>query len=263
MFPIEWLRQFISWCSLPILVLLGLIFIRRRQYREFPLFFSYVFVTVLADSIRLIVYIVTRPPSLLPGYPFAYTYTYWISSLVGSVFAIMAVYEIFIKRLFADFYKIRFYRFLFPAVALTIVLLAILTAVLSPDQPWKLIGAADRVLVFIRVVFLGFFTLLMILMGREWTRYELGVAFGFGIFTAASFFTSAMWVQERNKDSLVSYLPTIAWDITCLIWLIAFGKVEKTMEEIPGEPLHNEVLDEAKKWEGTLKGWLAPPKKRR
>src|SRR5205807_3713861 len=206
MFPIEWLRQFISWCSQPILILLTLIFIRRRLHWEFPLFFLYVVVTALVIPIRFVVYIMTRPPSLFPAHPRLYSYTFWILSAVGSVFAILAVYEIFVKRLFAGFYKVRFYRYLFPAVGLIVGLLAILTAALSPDL--NNFSILDRVLVFIRVVVLGFFTFLMIVMGREWTRYEIGVAFGFVILTSVSFFTSAMWTQKQ-ESILVNYLPTI------------------------------------------------------
>src|SRR5437016_3953689 len=138
MFFLEWFRQFLNWCSLPILVLLSFILNRRRLYRDLPLFFSYVAVTASATFIRLIVYILTRPPLQVLN-PFSYSYIYWISSLLMSIFAVMAVYEIFIRRLFAGFYRVRFYRYLFPTVALAMILLALLTAILSPDQPWKFV----------------------------------------------------------------------------------------------------------------------------
>jgi hypothetical protein len=263
MFPIEWFRQFLFWCSLPLLLLLGLTLVRQRIYRELPLFFSYVAITALSTSVRLIVYIISRP--FLDAHSLAYSYTYWISSFVGSVLGFLAVYEIFVKRLFAGYYKVRFFRYLFPTVAVTITVIAIMTAVFSPDEPGKAwISATDRVLVLIRVILLGFFTFLMIVMGREWTRAELAIAFGFGVIAAASFFSSAVrpWFQNLNKDSLVSQLPTIAWDIACLIWLVAFMKRRKITEETTIKPINPEVLDDAKKWEGTLKGWLSPTKKR-
>jgi hypothetical protein len=264
MLPIEWLRLVVDWCSLPILVLLSLILLRRRFYRELPLFFSYVVVTSLSTFVRLIVYAVSRPPAFLHAHPFFYTYTYWISSLVMSAFAIMAVYEIFIKRLFAGFYRVRFYRYLFPTMAVAIVLFAILIAILSPQQPWMPIGVADRVVVFIRLISLGFFTFLMIVMGRAWTRHELAIVFSFGILAATNFFTSVMWGKNHkiDQDSLVSYLPTIAWDIACVIWLIAFGKSAKPLPDVAPKPIDPGILQEAKKWEGTLRGWLAPPKKK-
>jgi hypothetical protein len=260
MFPTEWLREFIFWCSLPILVLLGVILVRRGQYRKFPVFFTYVAVNALSTTIRLVAYVLTRPTLL--KHPLTYTYIFFISGFVTSVLALVAVYEIFVKRLFVGFYKVRFYRYLFPCAALTILLLAALTAMVSPDQPWKLVGVADRVVIFIRLVSLGFFTFLMIVMGRAWARHELAIVFGFGIIAAATFFTSAIWVQHRDKDSLLIQAPTVAWDIACLIWLIAFGRRESsTQQDIP-KPIDPEVLQEAKRWEGTLKDWLVPPKKK-
>src|SRR5947208_2974884 len=123
MFPIEWFRQFLYWCALPFLVLLGLILLRRRFYRELPLFFSYVVFAAISGFIRLIAYIVSRPSYFVSTHPHphAYSYTFWISSFIGSVFSILAVYEIFVKRLFAGYYKVRFFRHLFPAVAVTTV----------------------------------------------------------------------------------------------------------------------------------------------
>ncbi len=259
MFHIEWLRLFVSWCSLPILVVLSVILGRRRHYQELPIFFCYLVVTSISTFVRLVVFIASRPSE---AHPFVYAYTYWISSLIGSVLGLLVVYEIFVRRLFVAFYKIRFYRYLFPSIALAVILVTTLTAFLSPDQPWKLIGATDRILVLIRVISLGFFTFLMIVMGRQWQRYELATAFGFAIIAAPSLFTSIMWVKNDNKDSLVSYLPTIAWDIACVIWLVAFGKSPKPQQREPLEPINPEALEEAKKWEGALKNWLATPKKK-
>ena len=266
MFHIGWAQgilELLGWCSLHVLVLLAVSLARQRLYRELPFFFSYVSVTALSTLVRLVAYISKEflfpPNSYL--YVKLYGYVYWVSSLAMSMFAILAIYEIFIKRLFVGFYKIRFYRYLFPAAVLTILLLAVLTAVFSPDQTFKL---ADRVLVFIRLISLGFFTLLMIVMGRAWTRYELAIVFSFGIIAATNFFTSVMWGQNPKTDkySLVSYLPIIAWNIACVIWLIAFGKPEKPQQGEPPKPISPEVLQEAKKWEGTLKNWLTTPKKK-
>lgn len=260
MFSIDWLRLLVSWGNLPLVVLLSVIITWQKLYRDLPLFFSFVIVTTVLSCVRLVVFIVTRP--LLHVHPFVYSYTYWISSLVISMFGLLAVYEIFVKRLFAGFYKVRVYRYLFPAVALGIMLLAIVTAWFSPDQPWKIIGTADRIAVLVRLILLGFCTLLMIIMGRTWTRHEFAMVFGWGIISATSLFTSAMWVKKVDKESFVSYLPTIAWDAACIIWLIAFGKPAKLREQEPVKPIDSEVLEEAKKWEGTLKEWLATPKKK-
>jgi hypothetical protein len=254
MLSIEWFRHFLSWVSLPVLAVLAGIFLWRRLYREFPLFFSYIVVTELVTITRLVAYAIISTKS--------FSNVYWISNLLATVFGILAVYEVFVRRLFSGFYKIRFYRYLFPAIAITITILAVSTALLSPDKG-AFFGTLDRVLTFVRVALLGFFTALMLLMGREWTRYELGIAFGFGLLTAVSFFTSAMWIQPRYRNGIVNDLPRVAWDIACLIWLVCFGKPAKKAVAAPTKPINPEVLHEAKNWEGALKSWLTSPRKKR
>ena len=239
-------RYFFSWVSLPTLAVLAGIFLWRRLYKEFPLFFSYIIVISFVTIIRLVAYSMVTQES--------YSYLYWISSIVGSALAIMAVIEVFLRRLFAGFVRVRLYRILFPAVALIITLCAIFTALFSPDK-WAVFGVTDRVVTFVRVAFLGFFVALMLLMGRHWTKYELAISFGFSIHAAASFFTSAMWVHPRYRNSVVNDLPRIAWDIACFIWLLSFGKAEKPVDVVSTTPL-TETLSEAKKLEKTLKDWL-------
>jgi hypothetical protein len=251
MLSIEWLRYFLSWFSLPVLGMLVVVFLWRRLYKEFPLFFSYIVVTGLITIIRLVAY--ARIPAK------TYSDVYWISNLVGTLFGILAVYEVFVRRLFTGFYRVRFYRYLFPASALAITSLAVSLGFLSPNK-WAFFTMADHILTFVRVALLGLFVALMLVMGRQWTRYEFGIAFGFGLLTAVSFFTFALQSRFLHRGT---ELPRVAWDITCAVWLICFSKPVSEVESSSSEPLHPAILGEAKKWEGSLKGWLAPPPKKK
>ena len=239
----------LGWGSLPVLIVLAFILVRQKLHRIFPWFFCYIIINVLVGFIRFVAY------SRLSWN--SYDQIYWTLSIVGSIFAIMAVYEVFVRRLFIHFQRVGFYRFLFFVAALVVAILAVLTAS-WPDKWLSLFGVADRTLVFVRVALLGFFTLVMIFMGREWTRYELGIAFGFGVLTAMAFFSSAMLARSTQLAYSVRYLPTIAWDVACIIWLISFRKRVASAEGGPELEHNAEMLEEARKWRYALRNWLLP-----
>jgi len=164
-----------GWAALPLVALVALVVLYRRLVAAFPVFFSYLIVTEAVGIARLIG---------SSGSSKTNFYVYWISDIVYSLFALMATFELFIKHLFPKFYKVRFYRYLF-------VIAAILTAITSIAV--ALVSGHLRVLVTTiyvynlgRAAILAFFVLLMMVMGRQWKRLQLGIATGFALDVAAS-----------------------------------------------------------------------------
>lgn len=234
----------VAWFSLPTLMILVALLIWRRAFREFPVFFSYAVVSFLVTLVRLLAYQGTKR---------TYFYSYWISEVVLVFFALLATYELFAKRLFPRFYAVRFYRRVFPAATIVIALLAVFTAFASTGVILVFIKAIHGV-DFLRVTILFIFIVLMLLMGREWSRYEFGIALGFGV-DAAAFLTSfAIWTKTPSVQQFLDQLPVIAYDIACIIWIVTFAKPEK--DRAGGGSFGPELLDEARKWEETLKGSL-------
>ncbi|HEV3316865.1 MAG TPA: hypothetical protein VG488_07860 [Candidatus Angelobacter sp.] len=230
------------------LTTLAVVLVWRKLYQRFPWFFCYIVINSLIGVVRFIAL-----PRLTDK---AYSDLYWRLSIVASTFAIAAVYEVFLRRLFVGFYNVRFFRYLFPFAGVIISLATIFIA-LTPDNSSFIFATADRTLVFVRVALLGFFVVLMLLMGRDWTRYEMGIAFGFGVLTAASFFVSAMWFRAHYLG--MSYVPLFAWDISCVIWLIAFGGGKgEEKAGLTSESLNPETIHQVRTWEAVLKNWLHP-----
>jgi len=93
----------------------------------------------------------------------------------------------------------------------------------------------------------------MTFMGRRWSRYEFGIALGFGLQASAELIVSTKWTKDLGY---ISELPLIAFDAACLIWLITFLKPEKTAPA-PTQSVSPEVLEEAKKWQETLQESLS------
>jgi hypothetical protein len=235
----NWVNVCIDWFSLPALALLAGILLYRKLHKEFPLFFSYIVATELVGLARLAA---SSAPTKV------YSYTYWISDVVLVAFAFLATYELFIKRLFPGFYRIRFFRYLFPAVAFAVTLVVVGVALYSNHGRALLLTA--KIYEFLRAVILFFFVGLMVVMGREWEKMEFGIAFGFGIDVAVSLLSVAIWARVYQENPLLNRLPVIVYDIACIVWLYCVLTAEKTASAPPISP---EALHEAKKWEGTLK----------
>lgn len=240
----------LTWYPLLAVLLLAAIFVWRRLFRELPFFFFYLVSALLITAMRFGMMHLGRR---------AYFYTYWISDLAGSLIVFLAIYEVFLRRLFHGFHKIHFYRKLFAMVAVGVLLLTVLTALQANDKG-AAFQMASRAFDFMRTAVLVFFIGLMTFMGREWTRYDLGIALGFGIQASAALATAAVRTQMHYKPTFMDTVQAIAYNVSCLIWLLAFWKQENREEVPPKDELGPQLLREARGWETILKSWLKPGK---
>jgi hypothetical protein len=246
----NWANILIDWFALPSLALLACILLYRKWYREFPLFFGYV---VLTEMVGLTRYAASK------GSPSFYSKVYWISNLVVVLFAFLASYELFVRRIFPRFYKTRFFRILFTLAAILVNVLVVIAAIYGNHKRWLLLSA--RIEEFLRAALIFFFVALMTVMGRKWEMKEFGIAFGFGLDVAISLASVALWTQASNRSPLVSRIPVIAYDIACIIWIYCFWRAPKSEPAVPAAPLSPEALHEAKKWEESLKGYMSSGKR--
>lgn len=247
-----WLWEILTWLSLPVLAVVAGILVWRKLHREFPFFFWFLVITDIATMVRFAAQF---------GSAWAYFYAYWISDLVVTIFSFLAIYELFARRLFPRFQRVRLYRYLFPTAASAIIFLAWLTALEAPDKRAAFL-IESRVLDFILVAVLVFFVSLMLVMGREWTKYDFGIAFGFAINAAAFLATSAIWVRTNYRSTNFDQLPLIAYDVSCLLWLYCFWFGGKGLSR-PADRLDPNMLRQARTWETQLKNWLTPGKSKR
>ncbi len=242
------LQFFVDWMGLPALLLLSLLLVYRKWHKTFPFFFVYV---LGAESIGLIRLAFRHAPVNL------YFNVYWISDIVLAVFAFLAVYELFFKRLFPGFYRTRIYRYLFPAAASLIASVVGTVALLGGHL--SILPATSRIYEFLRAAVLFFFVLLMLVMGRRWDRQEFGVAFGFGLDVSTSLALIGIWAHTANRNALLNRLAVIAYDIACIVWLYCFWPSQKPQRLAAFEP-GEDALHDAKRWEETLKNFLTSGK---
>jgi hypothetical protein len=238
-----WLWQVLDWFSFPVLAVVLGILISRRLYREYPFFFLYLLVTETATLVRF---------AVLLFIPHSYFYTYWISDVIIALLNVLAVYELFVRRIFPQFYRVSLYRYLFPALAALAVLFGGLAA-LNPKN-LGVLALEDRILDAVVVGTLMFFGLLMLVIGRQWTRQDFGIAFGFAIWSAAFLISTTVWMRS-HFEFFSAQIPVIAYNIASLIWLYSFWSPEKT----PGTPqtITPELVSEARAWQSALKNWIS------
>lgn len=238
--------------ALPVLAVLAGILVWRKLHHEFPFFLWYLIVTEIGGAVRFAAQF---------GSTRTYFYAYWISDMVITIFNFLAIYELFARRLFPNFLRVRLYRYLFPVAATAIIMAGWLTALQAPAKNAAFLIEA-RVLNFVLAAMLAFFVSLMLFMGRTWTRYDFGIAFGFAVANAAFLVFMAARARSHYNPTRLDQLSLIAFDISCLIWLITFWKPARRIELLPAESLDPAMLHEARTWEHALKNWLAAGKRR-
>src|SRR5215469_4779606 len=96
-----------TWFPMLVVIVLAAIFLWRRLYRSLPLFFLYLVSAVLITVLRFGAMHLGRR---------VYFYAYWISDLAAAPIVFLAIYEVFLRRLFPSFQRVRFYRNLFVVV---------------------------------------------------------------------------------------------------------------------------------------------------
>ena len=245
----SWLWFVLNWLGLPALALLAIVLIYRRWNRVFPYFLIYV---ISAEAIGLIRLAASR---YLPN---AYSKIYWISDTVLAAAAFLAAYELLFRRLFPAFYRVRFYRSLFPAAAILITAGMILSAYFRGH--FSILATAIHTYEFLLGAALFFFVLLMLVMGRHWGKQEFGIAFGFGLVVSTSLIMLSIWSHASRRAALAGY-SVVAYDLACLIWLYCFWSEPPAQASTASPALSAEALQEARKWEDTLKNFMSQGKR--
>ena len=245
----NWFYVFIDWLALPSLAFLAGILIYRNQQRQFPLFFLYVIATELVGLTRLAA---SKAPVLV------YSYVYWISDIIVVLFALLAAYELFVKRLFPSFYKVRFFRYLFPTIMILVSIGVVFIAIYGNHKRLLLLTA--RTGEFLRAAILVFFVALMVVMGRQWEKREFGIAAGFGLDVSTSIAALAIWSHAPSRSAMLNRLSVIAYDLACLVWLYCFWNAPKEQPTVSSAFLSPKALEDAKKWEDSLKDFMSQGK---
>ena len=219
------------------LLALGLI-LRRRLYREFPWFFSYVLFHTLETLVALLIYRYFGRTSSL------YFYEYWVAQALGFCLRFAVIYEIFYHLLKPYEGLRRASAFVFRGVGVVLLVVAIWIAFAGPsnEPAWALAGAvvAER---SINVVQCGLLLLLFLFasyFALTWRNYVFGIALGFGVIAAMELLASALATQSPFfANGIFGLLPRLSYDLAVIIWLAYMASPEPSRVELKALPQHD------------------------
>jgi hypothetical protein len=217
---------------------------------ELPVFACYLMVSEACNAARFVAFRTS---------PKAYFYTYWLTDSFVSAFALLAVYELLARRLFPGFRRVRFYRRFFPMAAVPILGIGILAGFVIVTH-YKKAGILVQIVHSfdgLRLALLVFLAALMLMMGRRWRGYELGVALGLGLDAMGFLVTASTFAKFKTLRPIGLIASPIASDLACIVWLIACLRAQKSSlpEDEPAQ-VDSQIVGEARKSEDTVKSWL-------
>jgi hypothetical protein len=217
------MNLFLWYIPLGLLALLFFLMLRNRAYKVCPWFFSYVAFGVAASVARLVV----------DGQPHAYYAAYWITDAGYCLLGILAMYEVF--RVVIRYLTPRWWIYLiFPGVVIAGTGLSLARAHAVPPRVTGLLYYI--VIGEIAVRFVEVFAVLLTvipLFGFRRHRYALGVALGFGFYSAVELLDTIKFADLGTAFKFWWGVTSVgAYSLAVLIWIWYF-RVRQEDETLP------------------------------
>jgi hypothetical protein len=203
------LTQFLWWGGIVLEAFLLARCARGRFYREYPGFFSYIAVVLLASVLR---YSVRQNPS-------TYALVYWYSQIVSLVAGYVVILEIY-RRALKDYPgAARMAQTLLMAALVLVVSKAVFD---SAGSDWSIAKTCEElerdlraVQATVLIAILGLLAYYRIPLGRNLK----GILLGFGIFVGVSVTVLTLRFSFGNRlQSVYQYLPASTYFAVLIIW---------------------------------------------
>lgn len=189
----------------------------RKLHRTFPVFFSYVVFQIVSFSL-------TFPFREERFYTFFF-YSFWATTGVSVALGFKVIHEVFID-VFRPYHALRdLGTVLFKWAGLVMLMVAGVVAIsVGPDRTDPLVSGILTLQRSVRVVQCGLVLFLLLFsryLGTSWRQKSFGIALGFGSFAVVELTLIAVsWKGSVvSKQTLVSLLNMVAYNISILIWL--------------------------------------------
>jgi hypothetical protein len=205
---------------------LALLLVRKGAVRTFKFFFAYTVFAVIAEFVKI---------ALAQRDFHLYVYAFLVTQPIYALLGFLSIAEVF-SHVFKNFYRIWWFRFVFPSFGVLAVATSVLIAVLRPPVQANAFIATLFVLeIIVRCLQLGVFLLIIVLANFYelfWRQHSFGIATGFGV--AALGILVATLVRSifgTTPVFVLKFLPPLSYLAAVLIWLISFAK------PLPPDPL--------------------------
>ena len=234
------LEFIIEWLTIPLEAWILLLMIRKSLHWRFPWFFLYMVYITLADVTRTVLIGST-----------VYIHVYWWTQAIAYMLSLSALYESF-RAIFRPFYRIDWFRAVWPGVIVLIWVYCIWRAWTHPPPHFGRTGATliSGVIVssFSTVGMVLLFFVLVKLVVTKWYLYEFHIVYGIGLTSAGM--ATAVLVRSEFGNKFVWWTewgPPLAYLIALVVWVSAFLRREPQITiETPPEVLLQEMQQDLK-----------------
>ena len=216
--------------SLILEVGLAILLLRRGVRHHFPLFFTYILISVPVTAARLLTITQYR----------LYFHVFWSTNAILLLLGLAAIHEVF-RWVYEGFYELRWFRWLYFGVIALVLLLTMWNALSNPPvQAHPLIGVLLEIGIAVNLIQAGIVALFSAFirpLGIDFRRYAFGIAAGFGVSAIGPFigyFARSIFGTEAN--TFTRYASSMAYILALLIWIAAFIRPEPEEAWTPPMP---------------------------
>ena len=225
--------------------------IRSGARRRFPWFFAYCIYAVLGLAARFLAAISSRR---------TYFYTYWYTDPGFLLLGIAALHEVF-RQVFAGFYLLRWFRWLYYGGITIVVLIAVVNSLVNrPMNVYPVFGIILDVGIAVNCIQAAIFALFYFLakvLDVEFRRHTFGIVLGFGISSIGTLIPYVARSTFGTKfESLVIYAPSVAYFVSLAVWLSAFLWPEPTQDDQASTKSPEEMAEEVREYLKVLRGFF-------
>lgn len=245
-----WFGLSLLWVPLAVRVSIFALMVRKNLFRRFPLFAAYISYTVVAGVLKAIF--------LSNGH--IYFYVYWFAEPGEILLSLFAVNESF-RRVFGDFYRLSWFRLLFPCtIGTALVYSAWKAYVYPPVNVGAVVAAVVSTAITAQYVILGIsilFFLLVRFIHVRWRLYEFRIVLGFGV--ASLIYALGMMLRSETGTDFVflsEYLPGVGYVLAVCIWLSAMLGEEPKNGGNLADISHLQLLEELRLQLKTIRKFL-------
>ncbi len=216
------------------------VMIRRKLYRDFPIFFAYV---CYEGILGMTLFALDHSPAVSGE---QYWQAHWIGELVSIALRFGLIWEIF-SHVFRPYPALwEFGKMVFRWSGSVLVMVAIAVAVYSPAPEMQRILSGvyvvDRTISIIQCGLLLFLFLFSSYFGLSWRSYVFGIAVGLGIYSSVHLATSSIWIQTGpySPNDMFAFATMATFHCCVLIWLfylLSKEPVRRAVSEIPNHDM--------------------------
>lgn len=191
---------------------------RRKQHREFPVFWWYTVFHVVQSIIAFVASSVSYA---------VFFYVYWGTEAIDAIFTLVVLQEIF-SKVFNPYSSLRnIGSVLFRWLAILLCLFAVFSAAVAPgvaaDRFIRGLLTMERSIQLIQTGVLLFLFLFSKLFGLTWRHHIFGMALGFGVYASISLVASSLEAQfGKPVFAICSTLLASSYAMGAYIWSCYF-----------------------------------------